>query len=310
MEIGFHIPDFCTHFRLNNILTNMIESHPEYFHDGLKIRSVFGTFPGSVWNGGRYLGGTAEMRSINDIITVFNSKDIPLRFTFTNPLIKKEHLGDSFCNQVLRAANNGFNEVIVMSPILEEYIRENYPDYKITSSTCKQIEDMDGVRDEFKKDYKYVVLDYNWNNKFDELEKIDQADRERCEILVNACCTPHCPRRGDHYRHIGAGQIASWEHSKNLLNKQPYKYEDFECPYMNNNIYDITDLETHISPETIIDKYVPMGFKHFKIEGRTATDINLLETYVYYMVKPEHQTKVRFDMLTKLTEGIQYFTMH
>ena len=130
MEFGFHIPDFGPHFRLNNILTSMVAVHPEYFHDGLKISSVFGTFPGMVWNGGRYLGGSAEMRSIQDIIQLFNEKNIPIRFTFTNPLIKKEHLGDSYCNQILRAAAGGFNEVIVFSPLLEEYIRENYPDYR------------------------------------------------------------------------------------------------------------------------------------------------------------------------------------
>lgn len=309
MEFGFHIPDFAVHFRLNNILVSMAEVHPEYFHDGMKISSIFGAFPSSVWNGGRFSGGTAEMGAIKDIIKVFNGKNIPLRFTFTNPMLKKEHLGDSYCNQILRAANNGFNEVIVMSPMLEEYIRKNYPDYKITSSTCKQIEDMDSVREELKKDYKYVVLDYNWNNKFDELEKIDPADRERCEILVNACCVPHCPRRGEHYRHIGLEQIDNWERQKNPMKTIP-PCEGFECSHMYQNIYDITELETHISPQAIMEKYVPMGFKHFKIEGRTSTDINLLETYVYYMVKPEYQTKVRFDMLLLLTEGITAFTKH
>lgn len=307
MEFGFHIPDFGAHFRLNLTLVNTLETHPEYFHDGLKISSLFGTFPGSVWNGGRYLGGSAEMRSINDIIRVFNEKDIPLRFTFTNPLLKKEHLGDSYCNQIMRAANNGLNEVIVMSPILEEYIRTNYPDYPVTSSTCKQIEDMDGVLEELKKDYKYVVLDYNWNNKFEELEKIDPADRERCEILVNPCCIANCPRRGEHYRYIGEEHIKAWEHSKNMLNKQPYKYNDFECPYINGSIYDITDRGNFVSVQTIIEKYVPMGFKNFKIEGRTTPDINLLETYIYYMVKPEYQDKLRLNMLSILTEGIEHF---
>lgn len=307
MEIGFHIPDFCSHFRLNNILLQTIEKKPEYFHDGLKIKSVFGAFPGSVWNGGRYLGGAAEMQSIKGVIKLFNDKGIPLRFTFTNPLIKKEHLGDSYCNQILRAANNGLNEVIVMSPVLEDYIRENFPQYPITSSTCKQIEDMDGVNAELKKDYKYVVLDYNHNNKFDALEKIAPEDRDRCEILVNACCDPRCKRRGEHYRQIGEQQIKGWEHSKNPLNKKPFEYEDFECPCMKKGIYDITELETFISPEDIINKYVPMGFRHFKIEGRTFTDINLLETYVFYMVKPEYRDRARFEMLNKLTRKIKYF---
>ena len=99
-----------------------------------------------------------------EILRQFNGRGIPCRFTFTNPLITEEHLNDKFCNDVMRMADNGLNEVIVNSPILEEYIREKYPSYKITSSTCKQIEDFDALSAELDKDYSLVVLDYNWNN--------------------------------------------------------------------------------------------------------------------------------------------------
>ena len=307
MEIGFHIPDFRMHFRLNNILISAVQHHPEYFIDGLKIKSIFGAFPGSVWNGGRYAGGTTDIKVVQGVIKMYNDIGIPLRFTFTNPLITKEHLGDSFCNQVLRAGDGGFNEVIVMSPILEDYIREHYPKYPITSSTCKQIESMDGVKDELKKDYKYVVLDYNWNNKYEELEKIDPADRERCEILVNACCEAHCPRRGEHYRQIGQSHIEAWERQKDPL-KPPYKYTEFPCPYTRRSIYNVKKLENYVSPTDVIGKYSAMGFSNFKIEGRTTADINLLETYVHYMAKPEVHDEARFMMLNQLTKSIPFFT--
>lgn len=307
MEINFHIPDFTNHLYLNTILINSISKYPEYFHDGLKIASVFGNFGGCVWNGGRYLGGITDMAFVKNVAEAINSKNIPLRFTHTNPMLEKQHLGDPVCNQIMRTCNNGFNEVIVMSPILEEYIRENYPDYPITSSTCKQIKSIEGVIEELKKDYKYVVLDYNFNNKFDELEKIDKKDRARCEILINACCTPNCPRRGEHYRSIGLDQIGEWEHKKNLLTKKPYEAKGFSCEFMNNGLYSITEYQTYISPQAIIEKYIPMGFVNFKIEGRTIPDIFLLEYYVHYMVKPEYQNKIRLDILAALTSKHKYF---
>ena len=310
MEIGFHIPDFYTHFRLNNILIDTVNSNPEYFHDGLKISSVFGAFPGSVWNGGRFFGGYSKPQTIDAVIKTFNDKGIPLRFTFTNPMLEKEHLEDSYCNQILRAADNGFNEAIVMSPLLEDYIRENYPQYPLTSSTCKQIESVDSLKEELKKDYKYVVLDYNLNNQFEELEKIDPADRERCEILVNAVCIAHCPRRGEHYRYIGKGQIEEWEYNKAHMNGQPFQFKEWDCQYRGGSIYDIPERGNFISAEEIIEKYAPMGFKHFKLEGRHAQDINLLETYIYYMVKPEYRNMVRLSMLEQLTEGIAHFDRH
>ena len=307
MAVYFHIPDFINHFYLNAILIKTMQFFPEYFHDGLKIGSVFGNFGGCVWNGGRYFGGNTDMEAVKAVSKAFNDKGIPLRFTLTNPLIKKEHLGDGFSNKMLRTANNGFNEVIVMSPLLEEYIRENYPEYKITSSTCKQIENMDGVLEELKKDYKYVVLDYNFNNKFELLEQIPQEERSRCEILVNACCQPNCPRRGEHYRQIGQEQINEWEHKKNMLNKAPYKWQDFQCGATRLNLYETVSHATHVTPRDILEKYVPAGFVNFKIEGRTMPDTNLLETYVYYMVKPEFQNEARLRMLNTLTKRHKYF---
>lgn len=309
MDICFHIPDFVNHLKLNLILVNSIAESPELFHDGLKIASVYGNFGGTVWNGGRYLGGGADTRAIKGILDIFNSRNVPLRFTFTNPLIEKKHLSDLFCNQVLRLADKSINEVIVMSPVIEEYIRENYPNYPITSSTCKQIRNMDDVNAELKKDYKYVVLDYNFNNQFDLLEQIDEKDRSRCEILVNACCVPNCPRRGEHYRTIGQDQINEWEHKKNHFNTKPYVATDFKCDATFNTIYDITDFPTHVSPEAIFEKYLPMGFNNFKIEGRTVNDTNLLETYIHYMVKPEHKNTVRLNMLNLLTSNHRYFPL-
>ena len=72
----------------------------------------------------------------------------------------------------MQAADNGMNEVLVVSSILESYIREKYPNFKINSSTCKEIRDIDNLNAELEKDYALVVLDYNLNNQFDLLEQI------------------------------------------------------------------------------------------------------------------------------------------
>ena len=166
---------------------------------------------------------------------------------------------------------------------------------------------MDGVNAELEKPYNLVVLDYNWNNKFDELEKI--KDKGRCEILVNALCQPNCPRRGEHYKAIGKMQIERCNAGYSAVGGQ-LKFKDFECPFMSRTIYDITELPTFISPEAIQKKYLPMGFKEFKLEGRSASDIEMLETYMYYFAKPETRDKVRLEMLRKLTGGIKYFNIY
>ncbi len=304
MDIKFHIPDFLRHFKLNILLADYMQKHPEYFRDNVKIGSVYGTFPTSLWNGGRYFEGKVDPRVIDEVLRQFNSRGIPCRFTFTNPLLTKEHLSDGFCNAVMKRADNGLNEVIVVSELLEEYIRKNYPSYKITSSTCKQIEDFNKLCEETEKDYSLVVLDYNLNNNFELLEKLPH--KEKAEFLVNACCTPHCKRRKEHYESIGREHIKYAEFKKKNPSGE-YKFEPFRCPQERLALYATTGYPTHISPDDIYEKYVPMGFSNFKIEGRSVPDINVLENYIYYMVKPEYKDPLRLELLLNLTARHKYF---
>lgn len=308
MEINYHLPSFTNHFSLNLLIFDYMKEHPEYFRSGIRIASAFGCFDGSIWNGGRNVRGKYEPEINKIILKEFNDRGIPLRFTFTNPAIDESHLGDKACNEIMELANNGLNEVIVMSPILEEYIRKNYPNYKITSSTCKQIRDMNDLNAELEKDYNLVVIDYNWNNKFDELALI--KDKGRCEILVNACCQPECQRRGDHYSTIGKHQIKVCTLAQTLgMGNENVVQEPFECKYMGYDIYEINKFRTHISPDDIETKYAPLGFKQFKLEGRTIGDINMLEMYVYYFAKPEFERRVRLDLLKQLTGRVKHFNI-
>ena len=46
----------------------------------------------------------------------------------------------------------------------------------------------------------------------------------------------------------------------------------------------------------IQDTYLPKGFSHFKIEGRSLGSALILEFLLYYMTKPEYQLKVREEI--------------
>ncbi|MBE6862151.1 MAG: hypothetical protein E7497_04540 [Ruminococcus sp.] len=302
MKVKFHLPDFASQFKFNFVFATMLKNCPHYFREGVEIASIYGTFPQSLWNGGRTVPGICDLQFAGIVIRTLNKNGIPLRFTFTNPMLKEEHLSDKFCNDIMKLADNGMNEVIVNSPLLEDYIRNTYPNYKLTSSTCKRITDVEKLREEMKKDYSIVVLDYDFNNKFDILEKL--PDKERMEILVNACCEPGCKKRTEHYRILGLRQIAFCEQlaksKKNKINIKESDLPDMYCKYADRSIFDIKGLSTHVSPDDIWEKYVPMGFNQFKIEGRTATRLNLLETYMYYMVKPEYRDEARCMFLINL----------
>ncbi len=308
MSLKFHLPDFATHYVFNKIFLLMMKNCPQYFHDGLEIASFYGTFPQSLWNGGRLVHGMCDKSYVQKVVDDFNSIGIPLRFTFTNPVIKEEDLDDEFCNYVLKTADNGINGVIVVSSVLEDYIRTKYPGYKVTSSTCKRITDIDKLNSETSKNYDIVVIDYDFNNNFELLERVQ--NKEKCEILINACCQPKCPHRVQHYHDIGQMQKAVCTHFKNKgnVNFDPKEYgvDDIHsrsCPYMAYNAVDTRSHSTYISPKDIFEKYIPMGFNQFKIEGRSLDMINLVEYYIDYMVKPEFKDKARLDMYYNLKKN-------
>lgn len=302
MEVNFHLPGLRQNFPLNMLFVSMQEASPHFFRDGVRIASFYGEFPTSLWNGGRVSNyDQCDASYIRNVVRAVNDKGIPIRYTYTNMLLNQEDLKDPYCNFCMRAADNGMNEVMIFSPLLEEYIRENYPGYKLNSSTCKELRDVELVNAELEKDYYMVVLDYNFNGRFEELEKI--RDRARCEILVNTLCTPECPRRGKHYENIAKNQRIMLKNRRMPPDKQ-IPIAPWHCEYgMNNTLYDILDYRTFIHAEEIWEKYVPMGFKNFKLEGRTGNFFNMVETYCYYMIKPEYQGKARIILLNNLVNN-------
>ena len=50
---------------------------------------------------------------------------------------------------------------------------------------------------------------------------------------------------------------------------------------------------TFIGIRDIQNVYLPAGFRHFKIEGRSLGSAVVLEFLLYYMTRPEYHLKVR-----------------
>lgn len=300
MEVNFFLPGLRRNYPINITFIRLHEEHPEYFREGVRIGACFGEFPPSLWNGGRVSKpDMCDEKFINMCIKTLNDFGISVRYTYTNMLLNEEDLKDPYCNYCLSAANNGMNAVIVVSPLLEAYVRKNYPKMKIISSTCKCIRGVEDINEELKKDYEMVVLDYNMNNRFELLEQI--TDKSRCEILVNALCVPNCPHRFVHYQNVSENQKRA-VHNIRYPQEEPLPQLEWDRSTCKgaSNMHDITKFRTYVSPEAIWEKYVPMGFNNFKLEGRTDHIFNIIDLYCHYMIKPEFQWKVRYMLLEKM----------
>lgn len=280
MKYYFSIPDFYGNFKINEKLLNLFEKHAEMINDGVIIESVYGCFPMAVWNGGRIIGGSTNAINAENTIAYFNNRGISCRYTFSNCLLEKKHLSDTWCNVLMEIANNGSNGVTLNSDLLNDYIRENYPNYQRISSTTKVIRSIKEFNAECDQDFAFCVLHYDFNHKFDELAKIEHP--EKTEIVVNEFCVAGCKAREAHYSAISRGQ----------LEFQNAKFNG--CPGSVDSYVDVMNRPHYISYQDIVEKYSPMGFNHFKIVGRAiAKRENIVEAYVQYFVKPEWQTTAR-----------------
>ena len=286
-EIYWHLPGFVYFRVLNQIYIRLMQDFPEKFRDGYKIGSVYGTFPGAIWNGGRVVFGITSKRDMSAILNMYNSYGIPVRFTWTNSVLEEKHVHDTYCNLIMKLADNGMTQVLVNTPVLEEYLRKEYPNFKRISSTTKRIVDADALQKELDKDYYLVVLDYDLNHNEEVLEAI-KPHADRVEILVNEVCYPGCQKRTEHYA----------QQSRLQLEYDPYT--PFACPNQSapRSFKECMERPAFITNEQIVD-YIDKGFVNFKIAGRGMPIDYAKESYLYFLVKDEHKAfiKEKVDLL-------------
>lgn len=282
MPINYILPGLYENFLINKEFLDVFKKYKKYFYDNANIRAVYGNFQYSTWDGGRVFTKYkhANLEEIEEIFSFYKKENIPIRFIFTNTKIKKENCFDRFNNLVLSICEDENNEIVVNSPILEEYIRTNYPKYSFVSSTTKCITDVNKLKEEINNPkYSMVCFDYNLNHNKNFLEKLSPSEKEKCEFLINAICPPGCPERKQHY---DLNSYSSLNYGK--------KFKMRACGIDGNGLGPEDKCQTtHINPDEMFSYYLPNGFNNFKIEGRTFTAYFHLCNLVKYMVKPEYQ---------------------
>lgn len=281
-EVTFHLPGLFRLTKIYEMLLRGYEQNPEMFKDNVKIGSIYGS-PTVIWNGGRAilncLYSKEQLELIRDFVEHYH---VPARFTFTNCLLEEKHIYDTYGNLILDIYNTGHNEIICNSEILENYIREKYGDrYKYISSTTKRLTNKEDQTKEVNKDYYLTVLDYDYNKDFEYLQSIEHKDK--CELLCNPICVAKCPHRVSHYQYISKHQL---EFDDN--NETP------PCAVVKTDTLWMSMKQANfISVEDINNIYSPMGFSNFKLEGRTAHPLDLIEVLLYYLIKDKYKTEVR-----------------
>lgn len=283
----YHLPGLFEFYEFYKVFLPLYREHQEWFYDWCNIASIYGAPEGTLWGGGRTSFGKADAR---DVLALMDMYNISARLTFSNSLLREEHLADKKCNELCRLFESAKIPagVIVHSDLLVDYLKDKYPALNLISSTTKVLTDFKDLLTELDRpDFKYVVPDFRLNKNFDKLESLTQEEKDKVEFLCNECCDINCSSRKACYENVSRKNLATAgeeipDHKCTGKDGQDgYKFSKA----MKNPAF--------ISIENIQKTYLPMGFTNFKLEGRGLGSAILLEFILYYMAKPEHHIEVR-----------------
>lgn len=284
----YHLPGLFEFYEFYRIFLPLFREHREYFYDWCEIGSIYGAPADCIWGGGRVGDGDCDP---GEVLSLMREYGISARLTFSNSLLRKEHLSDRKCNDLcaLFAESKGVDHgVIVHSDLLLDYLKVNHSGLYYVSSTTKVLTEFQEFLEEVKReDFRYVVPDFRLNKAFDKLDTLSGKQKEKVEFLCNECCWFGCRDRKRCYEAVSR---------KNLGEKGP----EHQCtaPEADQG-YRFSKAMTNpgfIGIDDIQNVYLTMGFSNFKIEGRGLGSALLLEFLLYYMTRPRYQLHVREEI--------------
>ena len=279
----YHLPGLFEFYELYREFLPLFRAHREYFYDWCDIGSIYGAPADCIWGGGRAGFGT---QGAGEVLALVQEYGISARLTFSNSLLRPEHLADHKCNALCRLfAQGGQNGVIVHSDLLADYLRANYPQLYLVSSTTKVLTEFARLKAELERpEFRYVVPDFRLNKAFARLNALPQSEKDKVEFLCNECCWFGCKDRKRCYETVSRKNLGQDCPEHRCAAPDAQEGYRFSKAMQNPGF---------IGAEDIRSTYLPMGFTNFKIEGRGLGSALVLEFLLHYLTKPEYQLHVR-----------------
>lgn len=278
--VGYTLPDFTVGLKRNLVFAQLMRDCPQFFREGVRIDSVYGCFPNCPVNGGRtFVREPFTARQMEDAFAALEQQGLVARLTFTNMLVEERHLADPYFNLILDVAAEHGAGAIVYADLVADYIRARHPGMEITLSTTREILDVDELNRALDA-YDVVVLNYNKNKDRAFLDAVGRP--AKLEVMANELCNPGCPHRAEHYLHNSRDQLDG-------------RITEFRrCNLAGKDFFKLAPTSpTILTPEDVDDLHARYGIERFKLVGRgVAGDVNL-ESYLYYLVRPEHRAGLR-----------------
>ena len=288
MKACYHLPGLFEFYDLYRAFLPLFREHRDWFYEWCDIGSIYGAPADCLWGGGRVGFGEEEPERVAALMREYG---VSARLTFSNSLLRPEHLDDKKCNALCALfERNGTaqNGVILCSDLFLNYIRQRYPGFYFVSSTTKVLTKFEQFRDELRRpEFRFVVPDFRLNKELDRLNVLPGSLKEKVEFLCNECCWFHCPDRRACYENVSRKSLGEDCPEHVCVSPTASRGYRFSDAMQNPGFIGVGDIR---------NIYLPAGFSHFKIEGRSLGSALILEFLLYYMTKPQHQLQVREEI--------------
>ena len=288
MQAVYHLPGLFEFYELYSSFLPLFREHREWFYDWCTIGSVYGAPADCRWGGGRVGFGEEAPEKAAALMREYG---ISARLTFSNSLLREEDLADRRGNRLCALfENNGpvSSGVILCSDLLLDYLRKHYPGFYFVSSTTKVLTEFQQLRAELERpEFRFAVPDFRLNKAWDQLDALPAELKAKVEFLCNEDCWFECPDRKACYENVCRKNLG--EDCADHICVSPYAERGYRFS-------DAMKNPGFIGIREIRDTYLPKGFTHFKIEGRSLGSAMILEFLLYYLTRPEYQLRVREEI--------------
>jgi hypothetical protein len=239
---------------------------------GLRMVSFVHGAPLCFWNGGRVKGCFQFPKpKIEFMLQEYDKREIPVELTFTNSMLREEHLEDPVGNGMLEMLNQynrtGENGVILCSELLYDHVKKNFPKLKRIASVVKVSHEQGaGNLDYYRRleeRFDKIMIHPDDNFNLELLQKLE--DKSRYEILVNEPCIRDCPVRKRHYQILS--QLALNFLDARLSAQEAELRDKNRCNEINDLLFD-PKRRTLVLSDAEIKQLYDLGFRNFKIQGR------------------------------------------
>ena len=286
MKAAYHLPGLFEFYELYRRFLPLFYGERDWFYDWCEIGSIYGAPGDCLWGGGRVGFGEDRPEAVAALLRDYG---ISARLTFSNSLLRPEHLADRKCNALCALfEESGENGVILTSDLLLGYLRERYPALYLVSSTTKVLTRFEELERELQRaEFRYVVPDFRLNRAFDRLDALPGSQKGKLEFLCNECCSFACAERRRCYEAVSRKSLGEDGEEHRCASPEAARGYRFSDAMRNPGFIGVEDIR---------ETYLPRGYSQFKLEGRSLGSAVVLEMLLYYLTKPEYQLRVREEI--------------